>query len=159
MGDRSSHLSDDGRLSMVDVSSKQESARRAVARGLLRARRETRDALLAGTLEKGEALAAARVAGVLAAKRTGELVPLCHPLPLTHVDVGFTAVDEGIVIEAAVSTVARTGVEMEALTAVSVAALTLYDMAKSVERDMVIEAVRLVEKSGGKSGHWRREGE
>jgi cyclic pyranopterin phosphate synthase len=159
MTSRSSHLSADGRLSMVDVSSKSETARRAVARGFLRASATTRDALFAGTVEKGEALAAARIAGVLAAKRTGELIPLCHPLPITHIDVSFTKSDDGIAIEASVSTVSRTGVEMEALTAVSVAALTLYDMGKSIEKDMVIEAVRLVEKTGGKSGHWVREGE
>ena len=96
---------------------------------------------------------------MLAAKRTGELIPLCHPLPITHIHVSFTKSDDGIAIEASVSTVSRTGVEMEALTAVSVAALTLYDMGKSIEKDMVIEAVRLVEKTGGKSGHWVREGE
>ena len=152
-----SHVDDDGRVSMVDVTPKVESARKAVARGLLRCTTSTRDALLQGTVKKGEALACARVAGVLAAKRTGDLIPLCHPIALTDVQIAFGVDDNGITIEATVSCVGRTGVEMEALTAVSIAGLTLYDMGKAIERTMVLSDVRLVEKHGGKSGLWVRD--
>lgn len=153
------HVDENGRIQMVDVSAKAESERLAVARGLLRCSAPTRDAILGGTLKKGEALAAARVGAILAAKRTAELIPLCHTLPLTDVQVDFTSSPEGIAIETLAKTVGRTGVEMEAMVACSVAGLILYDMAKAVERTMVLEQVRLVEKRGGKSGHWRREGE
>lgn len=153
------HVDDQGRIRMVDVSAKPETERLAVARGLLRCTPETRDAIQGGTLHKGEALAAARVAAVLAAKRTGELIPLCHPLPLTDVQVELSAVPEGIAIETLARCVGRTGVEMEAMVACSVAGLVLYDMAKSAERGMVLDQVRLVEKRGGKSGTWLREGE
>lgn len=154
-----SHLDEEGRARMVDVSKKPETERVAIARARLRASDETLDALLGGRLPKGDALATARIAGILAAKRTGELIPLCHPLPLTNVDVRFVRGEGCLEIEAEAACVGRTGVEMEAIIAASVAGLTLYDMAKSVERGMVIDAVRLVEKRGGKSGHWRREGE
>lgn len=153
------HVDEHGRISMVDVSAKAETERVAVARGLLRCTPATRDAIAGGTLKKGEALAAARVAGVLGAKRTGELIPLCHPIPLTDVRVDLEPVAEGIAIEATARCVGRTGVEMEAMVACSLAGLTLYDMAKAVERGMVLDQVRLVEKRGGKSGTWRREGE
>lgn len=153
------HVDDQGRVHMVDVSDKAETERVAVARATLRCTAATRDAIAGGTLKKGEALAAARVAAILAAKRTGELIPLCHPLPLTDVQIALTPVADGIAIEAMAKTVGRTGVEMEALVACSVAGLVLYDMAKAVERGMVLDQVRLVEKRGGKSGHWRREGE
>ncbi len=153
------HVDDSGRVSMVDVSEKPQTERTAVARALLRCSPATRDAVTAGTLNKGEALAAARIAGVLAAKRTGELIPLCHPVALTDVSVDLTPVEDGIAIEARARTVGRTGVEMEAMVAVSVAGLTLYDMAKAAQRDMVLDAVRLVEKRGGKSGTWVRSGE
>jgi len=156
---RLTHLDAQGRLHMVDVGQKAETERVAIARGLLRASAETADALMQGTLEKGEALAAARVAGIMAAKRTGELIPLCHPIGLTSVEVRFARVADGIAIEAETRCVGRTGVEMEAMAAVSMAGLTLYDMAKSKERGMTLEAVRLVEKRGGKSGTWRREDE
>lgn len=142
---------------MVDVSEKAETLRKAVARAHLRASKRVVDAIFSGSLEKGEALAAARLAGILAAKKTGDLIPLCHPLPLTQVRVSFARGDEGIEIESEAICRGRTGVEMEAMTAAAVAGLTLYDMAKSQERGMILEAVRLVEKSGGKSGHWLRE--
>lgn len=153
------HVDDQGRVHMVDVSDKAETERVAVARATLRCTPATRDAIAGGTLKKGEALAAARVAAILAAKRTGELIPLCHPLPLTDVQIGLVPTADGIAIEALAKTVGRTGVEMEAMVACSVAGLVLYDMAKAVERGMVLDQVRLVEKRGGKSGHWRREGE
>jgi cyclic pyranopterin phosphate synthase len=156
---RPSHLDEHGRLSMVDVSAKPETARSATARARLIAPADVIEAVFGGTLEKGEALAAARLAGIQAAKKTGELIPLCHPLPLTRVDVRFTRGEGAIEIEAEVRCVGRTGVEMEALMAASVAGLTLYDMAKALEKGMTLEAVRLVEKTGGKSGTWRREGE
>ena len=156
---RPSHLDEHGRLSMVDVSAKSETQRSATARARLCAPGEVLDAVFGGTLEKGEALAAARLAGIQAAKKTGELIPLCHPLPLTRVDVRFTRAEGAIEIEAEARCVGRTGVEMEALMAASVAGLTLYDMAKALEKGMTLEAVRLVEKTGGKSGTWRRAGE
>lgn len=154
-----SHLDEHGRLSMVDVSEKAESKRSATARARLVAPTEVIEAVFGGGLEKGEALAAARLAGIQAAKRTGDLIPLCHPLPLTLVEVRFTRGQGSVEIEAEARCVGRTGVEMEALLAASVAGLTLYDMAKSLEKGMTLEAVRLVEKTGGKSGIWRREGE
>lgn len=142
---------------MVDVGDKAETRRRAVARATLRCRPETAAMIADASLPKGDAIATARVAAVMAAKRTPDLVPLCHPLPLTFAEATF-AVDSGhgeVVIEATVETTARTGVEMEALTAVTVAALTIYDMAKMVDPAMVIAAAHLVEKEGGKSGLWR----
>jgi cyclic pyranopterin monophosphate synthase len=156
---RPTHLDEQGRLVMVDVSHKAESERSALARGRLVCSPEIADAIFGGALEKGEALAAARLAGILAAKRTGELIPLCHPLPLSSVQVRFARVEEGIDIEAEARCVGRTGVEMEAMVAVSLAGLTLYDMAKALEKGMSLEAIRLVDKRGGKSGHWRRAGE
>lgn len=153
------HLDDRGRLRMVDVANKPVTARVAIARALLRTSAGTRDAILGGSLDKGEALAAARTAGILAAKRTDELIPLCHPLGLSSVQVDFAAVDEGVVIEATARCRGQTGIEMEALCAASIAGLTLYDMAKAKERGMILDAVRLVFKAGGKTGVWRREGE
>jgi cyclic pyranopterin phosphate synthase len=146
---------------MVDVSPKAVTAREAVARGEVTMERATLALLVAGRLPKGDVLAVARLAGVMAAKRTAELVPLCHPLPLEHVDVDLVPDRRrGCVrIEARARVVARTGVEMEALTAVAVAALTLYDMCKAVDRGMTIGAIRLVEKHGGRSGTWVRAGE
>jgi len=142
---------------MVDVGAKATTAREAVARGRISMSREARALVRAGRVAKGDPLQAARIAGIMAAKRTSELVPLCHPVPLTHVEVTLTATRAGYDIEARARTTAQTGVEMEALTAVSVAALTVYDMVKAVDRGMVIDAIRLVEKRGGKSGEWRRE--
>jgi cyclic pyranopterin monophosphate synthase len=140
-----SHLTADGDVRMVDVGAKPALRRRAVARGRVRMARETADALRA--LPKGDAFVAAQLAGIMAAKRTAELIPLCHSLPLTHVDVQLAAADGGVEIEASVETTAQTGVEMEALTAVSVAALTVYDMAKAIDKTMTIEGIELVEKT------------
>ena len=151
-----SHLDDKGQAHMVDVGGKPATQRQARARGKVRLDPATLELLISGGLPKGDALAVARLAGIMAAKRTPELIPLCHPLPISAVAVELTPQADGVVIEALVKTTAPTGVEMEALTAVSVAALALYDMVKSVQRDAVIEDVLLLEKSGGKSGHYRR---
>ena len=153
-----SHLDEKGRARMVDVGSKPESPRRAVASGAVKMSDEALAAIREGRMPKGDVLAAARIAGIQAAKRTSELIPLCHPLRLTRVEVDLRVdEEEGCVRIAAVTeAVDRTGVEMEALTAVSAAALTVYDMAKALDRGMSIEAVRLEEKDGGRSGAWRR---
>ena len=151
-----SHIDGKGAARMVDVGSKAVTERRAVARGLLRLSPSTIALVRDGATPKGDVLAAARLAGIMAAKRTSDLIPLAHPLPLTHASVDLVLEADGIAIEATVATSARTGVEMEALTAVSVAGLTLYDMLKSVERGATLTDVRLVEKTGGKSGTYRR---
>jgi len=156
-----SHLDEHGRARMVDVGAKAETARVATARGRVRMEPATLALVLQGGVAKGDVIAVARLAGIMAAKRTGELIPLCHPLPITSVDVDVTP-DEAasaLDVEATARIVGKTGVEMEALTAVSVAALTIYDMCKAVDRGMTIEDVRLVHKAGGKSGEFRREGE
>lgn len=155
------HVDERGSARMVDVTAKEETAREAVARGLVRMRPETLRLIKENALAKGDVLAVARVAGIMAAKETGRLIPLCHPLPLGNCTVNFRVHEtEGVVeIEGRARTVARTGVEMEALTAVAVAALTIYDMAKAVDREMVIEGIRLVAKSGGRSGTYVRPGE
>ena len=140
---------------MVDVGGKPLSRRRARAAATVRMLPETADRL--GSLPKGDALATARLAGIMAAKRTADLIPLCHPLALTHVDVVLEETGDGYDIEARARTTGPTGVEMEALTAVSVAALTIYDMVKAVDRGMIIGDIRLMEKRGGKTGEWRRE--
>ncbi len=142
---------------MVDVSSKEPSHRRAVARGRVRMAAEVARALSRGEIGKGDVLAVARVAGIQAAKRTSELVPLCHGLAISSVAVDFEVLDDSVGIEARVETVDRTGVEMEALTACSVAALTIYDMCKSMDRSMTISDIALWEKTGGRSGTYRRE--
>jgi cyclic pyranopterin phosphate synthase len=150
------HLDAEGQAHMVDVGAKAETEREAVAAGRVTMRPETLAALRRGDLPKGDVLGASRVAGIMAAKRTSELIPLCHPLLLTAVTVEF-AFDEGasaVEIRATVRCKGQTGVEMEALTAVSVAALTIYDMAKAIERGMTIGDIRLLEKRGGKSGEW-----
>jgi cyclic pyranopterin monophosphate synthase len=152
---RLTHLDDDGRARMVDVSAKPATAREALAAGLVRMSPETRALALSGSGRKGDVIAVAEVAGVMAAKRTADLIPLCHPLALTKVEVRIEADDAGLAVNARVATTGPTGVEMEALTAVSVACLTVYDMLKAAQRDMVIEGVRLVEKRGGGSGDWR----
>ena len=148
------HLDVAGRARMVDVGEKPDSERLAVARGEVHMRKETLDLIRAGTLKKGDVLTVAQIAGIAAAKRTSDLIPLCHPLPLTHVDVELVLNEAlpGVVITATARTVGKTGVEMEALTAVSVAALTGYDMAKAAEKTMRIQNIRLVEKHGGRSG-------
>jgi cyclic pyranopterin phosphate synthase len=140
-----SHVDDSGRLRMVDVGAKPLSRRRATARAVVRMAPETAARLR--NLPKGDALTAAELAGVMAAKRTSELIPLCHPLPLSHVDVAATVREDAVEILGTVETTAQTGVEMEALTAVTVAALTVYDMAKAIDKDMAIEGVRLLEKT------------
>lgn len=142
-----SHVDEAGRVRMVDVGGKPHERRRAVARAFVRMRPET--AQILRELPKGDALAAAQLAGVMAAKRTAELIPLCHPLPLSHIDVAVAVEAEGAAITASVETTAQTGVEMEALTAATVAALTVYDMVKGVDADLVIDEVRLLEKSKG----------
>ena len=146
-------------MKMVDVGDKPKTERVAVATARLRMLPATRERILAGKVEKGDVLAAARIAGIMAAKRTPDFVPLCHPIALAGVDVTLTPVDEGLEVRVRVKTVDRTGVEMEALTAACAAALTVYDMCKSVDRGMVIEAVQLDHKSGGRSGTWEREAE
>ncbi len=155
------HLDSRGRVKMVDVGAKPVTRREAIARGEVKMSRGTLDAIVGGRLKKGEALAAARLAGVMAAKRTHEMIPLCHQIPLELVEVDFRAdrARSALEIESRAATSARTGVEMEALVAVSAAALTIYDMAKAIDRAMVIDAIRLVAKSGGKSGQFRRPGE
>lgn len=150
------HFDAAGRAHMVDVSGKAETARVAVAEGFVQMRSETLALVSEGRAGKGDVLGTARLAGIMAAKRTSDLVPLCHPLPLSRVALDLTvdAALPGVRIEATVGTTGRTGVEMEALTAVSVAALTVYDMLKAAEKGMVIGGVRLVRKEGGKSGTW-----
>ena len=157
------HVDEEGRARMVDVGAKPDTEREAVARGRVYMRPETLALIRANQLKKGDALGVANVAGIMAAKRTHELIPMCHPLLLTHVQVEFTFSPDGadpayVEIEATVRTTGKTGVEMEALTAVAVAALTIYDMAKAVDRAMRIADVRLVRKSGGKSGEVILEG-
>ncbi len=157
MPERPSHLDERGRARMVDVTQKAETDRIAEASGRVRMADATREILFRGAAEKGDVLAVARIAAIQAAKRTGELIPLCHPLPLTDVRVDFQETADGVSVSALARTVGRTGVEMEALTAVSLAALTIYDMLKAVDRGMEILDVRLERKSGGKSGTWERE--
>ena len=152
---RLTHVDARGEARMVDVGAKPATQRRAVARGLLRLSPATLALVQDGATPKGDVLAAARLAGIMAAKRTSELIPLTHPLPITHAAVELSIERDGILIEATIATDAKTGVEMEALTAVSVAGLTLYDMLKSVERGARLTDVRLVEKTGGKSGTYR----
>ena len=150
------HFDASGAAHMVDVADKPETRRVARAAGLIRMRPETLELIQAGTARKGDVLGVARIAAIQAAKRTSELIPLCHPLPLTRVGVEFAldAADSCVSIEVTAETVGRTGVEMEALTAAAVGLLTIYDMCKAADRGMRIEQVRLLEKSGGKSGHW-----
>ncbi len=147
-------MDEEGRARMVDVGGKDATDRRAVARAAVRMAPETLALVESGSGPKGDVLSVARIAGIQAAKRTAELIPLCHPLPLTHVDVRVT-IEDRVIIEAEARTTGRTGVEMEAMTAASVAALTVYDMVKGVERGVTIEGVVLLEKTGGKED-WRR---
>jgi cyclic pyranopterin phosphate synthase len=153
---RLSHLDESGAAHMVDVTDKDATKRTAVAAGTVHTTADVVALIASGGLPKGDALATARVAGILAAKRTSDLIPLCHPLALTGVDVDFEIGEANIGITATVRTTDRTGVEMEALTAVSVAALTLYDMVKAVDKAMTISDIALVEKKGGRSGHYVR---
>jgi cyclic pyranopterin phosphate synthase len=151
-----SHVDEHGRVRMVDTGNKEITSRRAVASARVLMKRETLDALREHRTPKGDPLEAARLAGIMAAKRTSDLIPLCHPLPLTHIDIKASLEDTGVALEAEVSTNAQTGVEMEALTAVSIAALTVYDMCKALEKGMTITDVRLEVKTGGKSGDYKR---
>ena len=148
------HLGADGAAHMVDVSAKADTAREAVAEGRITMSAEALDAVRAGNIKKGDVLGTARIAGIMAAKKTSELIPLCHPLMLSKIAIAFEFEDQGIRAEARVRLNGPTGVEMEALTAVSVALLTLYDMAKALDKSMVISDIRLLSKTGGKSGDW-----
>jgi cyclic pyranopterin phosphate synthase len=160
MSARSSHFDEAGRARMVDVSQKSETTREATARGRVRLSRSAFDAVVRGEATKGDVLGVARIAGIQAAKRTSDWIPLCHPLAIESVELRFEPVEEeegtAIDVEATVRISGRTGVEMEALVAVSAAALTIYDMCKSIDRSMVIDQVRLIRKSGGKSGLFER---
>lgn len=155
---RLSHLNEGGEARMVDVSAKAVTERSASAEGFVRMTPATLDLILSGQSPKGDVLATARIAGIMAAKRTSELIPLCHPLPLAQVTVDFASSREpsGLRVEATAKVEGKTGVEMEALTAVAVACLTLYDMCKAVDRDMEFSGIRLIEKTGGRSGAFKR---
>ena len=161
MGDELTHLDARGRARMVDVGGKPVTQRVGVARGEVRMERDTLARIAEGSLPKGDVLATARIAGIQAAKRTSEWIPLCHPLPLDAVEVELRPDPERgcVAIEARVQVHARTGVEMEALVAVAAAGLTVYDMCKAIDRGITVEGVRLIRKSGGKSGEWKRSGE
>jgi cyclic pyranopterin phosphate synthase len=154
--DQLSHIDDEGRVRMVDTSDKPTTTRQGIASARVLMSQATVDAVQNHRTPKGDPLEAARLAGIMAAKRTAELIPLCHPLPLTHVDVQAKIEDYGVYLESSVSTNAQTGVEMEALTAVTVAALTIYDMCKALDKGIVISDVRLERKTGGKSGDFVR---
>ena len=151
------HIDDQGRARMVDVSDKPSTTREAVASGFVRMSPETLALAVSGSGRKGDVRAVAELAGVMAAKKTSDLIPLCHPLALSKVEVSVEPTDGGLAVTARVKTTGPTGVEMEALTAASIACLTIYDMLKAAEKGMVIEAVRLLEKTGGKSGDWSAE--
>ena len=148
------HLSADGTAHMVDVGAKPATAREATATGRITMSPEAATAIAQGLVKKGDVLAVARIAGIMAAKKTSDLIPLCHPIPLTSVTIDLIPDETGVTATATARTTDRTGVEMEALTAVNVALLTIYDMAKAIDRAMVIDGVRLLAKSGGKSGDW-----
>ena len=150
------HLDADGAAHMVDVGDKDVTRREATATGRIAMSAEAVAAIRAGALKKGDVIAVARVAGIMAAKRTSDLVPLCHPLPITRVTLGLDVTDAGVAATAIVRTDGKTGVEMEALTAVSVALLTVYDMAKAIDKAMILHDIRVVAKSGGRSGDWQR---
>ncbi|HVF51554.1 MAG TPA: cyclic pyranopterin monophosphate synthase MoaC [Pyrinomonadaceae bacterium] len=150
------HVGEDGRVAMVDTSGKAATARRATASARVLMSAETVTAVRAQATPKGDPLETARIAGIMAAKRTAELIPLCHPLPLTHIDVRAEVQETGVYLEAEAATAAQTGVEMEALTAVTVAALTIYDMCKAIDKSMTITDARLERKTGGKSGDYER---
>ncbi len=155
-GEKLTHLDGEGRLKMVDVGDKEKTARLARVRGEIRMRPETVALIEQNRVAKGNVLEAARLAGIMAAKRTGELIPLCHPLNITAIDIEFTVGQDRVEVEAAARIDDRTGVEMEALTAASLALLTIYDMCKGVDRGMVISELRLMEKRGGRSGVYQR---
>lgn len=148
------HLDEAGAARMVDVGHKPATERRAVAGGRIAMSREAAAAIRDGAVAKGDVLAVARIAGIMAAKRTADLIPLCHPLPLTSVEVALSVDDDGVAVTATAATTGQTGVEMEAMVAASTALLTLYDMAKAIDKGMIIQTVRLLTKTGGKSGDW-----
>jgi cyclic pyranopterin phosphate synthase len=152
------HIDDDGAARMVDVSAKAVTAREAIASGRIDMSKEAATAIAQGLVKKGDVLAVARVAGIMAAKRTADLIPLCHPIALSAVTIDFDLNDGGVTVTATARSAGQTGVEMEALTAATVALLTIYDMAKALDKTMVIGGVRLEAKTGGKSGDWRRAG-
>lgn len=154
---RPTHLDETGAASMVDVGAKPATQRRAIAGGRITMSPTALEAIRSGNTPKGDVISTARIAGIMAAKRTADLIPLCHPLALTKVGVDFVWEESGIAVTATAATTGPTGVEMEALTAASVALLTLYDMAKALDRAMVLADIRLLEKSGGRSGDWRAE--
>jgi len=158
MTTRLSHFNDAGEARMVDISPKEVTSRAARAEGFVSMSPKTLDLILAGNTPKGDVLATARIAGIMAAKRTAELIPLCHPLPLAEVTIDFEPSRDppGLKVEASAKVDAKTGVEMEALTAVSIACLTIYDMVKALDRAMSLSGIRLVEKTGGRSGHFKR---
>jgi cyclic pyranopterin phosphate synthase len=157
MTNKPTHLDETGAAHMVDVGAKAVTQRRAVAGGRITMSAEALEAIRSGNAPKGDVLSTARIAGIMAAKRTSDLIPLCHPLALTKVSVDFEWEGNGIAVTATAETTGPTGVEMEALTAASVALLTLYDMAKALDRAMILGDIRLLEKSGGRSGDWRAE--
>lgn len=156
MSDKLTHIDEDGRAHMVDVADKADSKRTAKARGFISLSPDTLAAISEGRTKKGDVLSVAELAGIMGAKKTSELIPLCHPLPLSRVKVVLTLQDKGVAIEAEVGCTGKTGVEMEALTAVSVACLTVYDMVKAMEKSATISNIELVEKTGGKSGDFKR---
>ncbi|MEH6756540.1 MAG: cyclic pyranopterin monophosphate synthase MoaC [Parasphingorhabdus sp.] len=151
------HIDGDGAAHMVDISAKDKTIREARAEGVISMKLEVLEAIRANAMKKGDVLATARIAGIMAAKKTSDLIPLCHPLALSKVAVDFIFLDNGIKVQAMARLTGKTGVEMEALTAASVALLTVYDMSKAMQKDMVISDIRLLSKSGGKSGDWTAE--
>lgn len=156
---QSSHFNQAGEAHMVDVGDKAITQRTAITEGYIEMQPETLQLIINGEHKKGDVLAVARIAGIMASKKTAELIPLCHPLPLTHVEINLTAEADNsrVRCQTTVKTTGQTGVEMEALTATACALLTIYDMCKGMDRGMVIQAVQLLEKAGGKSGHWQRD--
>ena len=152
------HFNEEGRAHMVEVGEKEDTKRRAIARGKINMRKETIEMVKQGLIKKGDVLSVAQIAGIMGAKKTSDLIPMCHALNLTGADIRFDIVEDGIRVEAEVKTIGKTGVEMEALTAVSLACLTIYDMCKAVDKDMSIEGVRLIKKTGGKTGDYMFKG-
>lgn len=148
------HIDGDGAAHMIDIADKNDTVREARAEGVIHMKSDTLDAIKTNAMKKGDVLATARIAGIMAAKKTSDLIPLCHPLALSKVAVDFTFLEDGIRVESMARLTGKTGVEMEALTATSVALLTIYDMSKAMQKDMIISDIRLLAKSGGKSGDW-----
>lgn len=151
-----SHINNKGEANMVDITSKKNSKRKSSAQGFIVVSKETLKSIKTDNLEKGDLFNTARIAGILAAKKTSELIPLCHPLSISKIDINFNIKDNGIEVITSVSIEGKTGVEMEALTATSIACLTIYDMIKSIDKESEITSIRLISKSGGKSGNWKR---